>query len=51
MEEFVAHARKAGVERIRTLVDWHQHWDLMGYFRSTGFFPAKTNIILERVIK
>ena len=51
MEEFVSHAGKAGVERIRTMVDWHKQWDLMGFFRGTGFFPARTNVILERVIE
>jgi predicted N-acetyltransferase YhbS len=46
MEEFVSHARKVGVERIRTMVHWDQ-WDLMRFFRATGFSPG-TSIVLER---
>jgi len=48
MEEFILHTRKAGVERIRTMVDWYQ-WDLLGYFRASGFSPG-TSIVLERPV-
>jgi len=50
IEEFVAHTRQAGAQRIRTLVDWSRQWDLMGYFRSSGFTPAGSSIVLERRI-
>lgn len=46
MSEFFAHTRKAGVERVRTIVAWNQ-WELMGYFRAAGFAPG-TCIVLER---
>jgi ribosomal protein S18 acetylase RimI-like enzyme len=46
MEEFLAHAGKAGVERVRTLVDWNQG-DLLDFFRAMGFAPA-TSLVLER---
>lgn len=48
MEEFVNHARKLGVERIRTMVDWTQ-WDLIGYFRALDFKPG-AGIVLERTV-
>lgn len=48
MEGFLAHVRKAGVERVRTMVGWNQ-WGLMGYFRSAGFVPG-TSIVLEREV-
>ncbi|MDM8551130.1 GNAT family N-acetyltransferase [Desulfobacterales bacterium HSG2] len=41
MEEFVAHLRKAGVEKINTLVDWND-WQLIRFFSKNGFEPAKT---------
>jgi predicted N-acetyltransferase YhbS len=50
IEEFVLHTKKAGAERVRTLVDWSQQWDLMGYFRASGFAPAGSSIVLERKI-
>jgi len=50
IEEFIIHTRQAGAQRIRTLVDWSRQWDLMGYFRSTGFAPAGSSIVLEREI-
>lgn len=48
MDEFMNHTRNAGVERIRTMVDWHQ-WDLLGYFHALGFKPG-ASIVLERKI-
>lgn len=48
MEEFLSHTRQAGVERIRTMVDWSQ-WDLLGFFHALGFAPGKS-IVLEREI-
>ena len=50
IEEFVTHTKKAGAERVRTLVNWSQQWDLMGYFRASGFTPAGSSIVLERKI-
>jgi predicted N-acetyltransferase YhbS len=50
IEEFVAHSKKAGAQRVRTMVDWSLQWDLMGYFRSSGFSPAGSKIVLERKI-
>jgi ribosomal protein S18 acetylase RimI-like enzyme len=50
IEEFVNHTRQAGAQRIRTLVDWSRQWDIMGYFRSSGFTPAGSSIVLERKI-
>lgn len=50
IEEFVNHTRQAGAQRIRTLVDWSRQWDIMGYFRSSGFTPAGSSIVLERII-
>ena len=50
IEEFVTHTRQAGAQRIRTLVDWSRQWDIMGYFRSSGFTPAGSSIVLERII-
>lgn len=41
MEEFVAHMKKAGVEKINTLVDWND-WQLIRFFSAGGFNPAKT---------
>jgi len=50
MQALISHARKAGVERLRTIVDWEQH-DLMDYFRAAGFNPAGTSILLERSVE
>jgi predicted N-acetyltransferase YhbS len=50
IEEFVSHTKKAGANRVRTMVDWSQQWDLMGYFRASGFSPAGSSIVLERRI-
>lgn len=50
IEEFIAHTRQAGARRIRTLVDWSRQWDVMGYFRASGFTPAGSSIVLERMI-
>ena len=41
MEEFIGHLRKAGVEKINTLVDWND-WQLIRFFSASGFAPAKT---------
>ena len=40
MKEFVTNLRKAGVERIYTLVNWND-WDLLRFFEKSGFVPAK----------
>jgi ribosomal protein S18 acetylase RimI-like enzyme len=48
MEEFLSHTRNAGVERIRTMVDWSQ-WDLLGFFHALGFAPGRS-IVLEREV-
>ena len=50
IEEFVNHTRQAGARRVRTLVDWSRQWDVMGYFRSSGFTPSGNSIVLEREI-
>ena len=44
--EFFANTRKAGAERVRTMVDWGQG-DLLHFFRKFGFMPGST-IVLER---
>jgi N-acetylglutamate synthase-like GNAT family acetyltransferase len=41
MEEFVTHARAAGVDTIYTLVNWND-WALLRFFEAVGFAPAKT---------
>lgn len=48
MDEYVAHARKLGVERVHTLVDWNQ-WDLMGFFRALGFAPGSAMVLARKV--
>jgi hypothetical protein len=48
MDEYIAHARKMGAERVHTLVDWSQ-WDLMGFFRALGFAPG-ASMVLERKV-
>jgi len=50
IREFVTHTEQLGVERIRTIVDWHGQWDLVEYFRAAGFAPAGTSIVLERQV-
>jgi predicted N-acetyltransferase YhbS len=40
MKEFVTNLKKAGVERIYTLVNWND-WDLLRFFEKSGFVPAK----------
>ena len=45
MDEFIGHLRKAGVEKINTLVDWND-WQLIRFSSASGFAPAKT-IYLE----
>jgi predicted N-acetyltransferase YhbS len=50
IEEFITHTRQAGARRIRTLVDWSRQWDVMGYFRASGFIPSGSSIVLERKI-
>ena len=46
MDELLQHARKLGIERIRTMVSWEQG-DLIGYFRNAGFAPGAC-LVLER---
>lgn len=41
MDEFIGHLRKAGVEKITTLVNWND-WQLIRFFNAAGFNPAKT---------
>ncbi len=41
MDEFIGHLRKAGVQKISTLVDWND-WQLIRFFSASGFGPAKT---------
>jgi len=49
MDEFLAHLRKAGVERINTLVNWND-WQMIRFFNAGGFEPAKTiNLELKLV--
>ena len=48
LEEFIVHLRKAGVEKVNTLVDWND-WQLIRFFSANGFEPAKT-INLELTI-
>ena len=40
MKEFVTNLKKAGVERIYTLVSWND-WDLLRFFEKSDFVPAK----------
>ena len=40
MEAFISHLRKAGVEKVTTLVDWND-WQLTRFFSKVGFEPAK----------
>jgi len=40
METFISHLRKAGVEKVSTLVDWND-WQLTRFFSKIGFEPAK----------
>ena len=40
MKEFVTNLRKAGVERIYTLINWND-WELLRFFEKSGFVPAK----------
>jgi N-acetylglutamate synthase-like GNAT family acetyltransferase len=40
MNEFVRNLRKAGVERIYTLVNW-KDWDLMRFFEKSRFGPGQ----------
>lgn len=48
MDEYIAHARKLGAERVHTLVDWSQ-WDLMGFFRALGFAPGSAMVLARKV--
>jgi len=41
MEEFITHARAAGVDTVYTLVSWND-WALLRFFEAVGFAPAKT---------
>ena len=41
MADFIGHVRKAGVQKINTLVDWND-WQLIRFFSASGFAPAKT---------
>lgn len=46
--ELLAHLRKAGVEKIDTLVNWND-WQLVKFLNLNGFKPS-TKISLEREI-
>jgi ribosomal protein S18 acetylase RimI-like enzyme len=46
MEEFTSHLRKAGVEKLNTLVSWND-WQLVRFFSASGFAPSQV-INLER---
>ena len=48
VDEYKSHARKAGVNRLHTLVDWND-WKLIHFFDSVGFSPAKTLSLEARV--
>ena len=39
--EFINYLRKAGVNKINTLVDWN-NWQLIRFFSANGFEPART---------
>ncbi len=41
MDAFVTHLRKAGVEKLTTLVNWND-WQLIRFFNISGFQPAKS---------
>jgi ribosomal protein S18 acetylase RimI-like enzyme len=41
LDEYKSHARKAGVKRLHTLVEWND-WKLIHFFDSMGFSPART---------
>lgn len=41
MEEFITHARVAGVDTVYTLVNWND-WALLRFFEAVGFTPATT---------
>jgi ribosomal protein S18 acetylase RimI-like enzyme len=40
MEEFISHLRKAGVEKLNTLVGWND-WQLIRFFSANGFVPSR----------
>ncbi len=40
MEEFIGHLRKAGVEKVNTLVDWND-WQLIRFFSDNGPRPCE----------
>ncbi len=47
MEELVAALRKAGVEKVSTLVNWDD-WEMLHFFASKGFKPGTAlNLILS----
>lgn len=49
MQDFISHLRRAGVEKVNTLVDWND-WRLLKFFNANGFEPART-ISLELNLK
>ncbi len=47
MEELTAALKKAGVEKISTLVEWND-WQMLNFFASSGFQPGTAlNLILH----
>ncbi len=50
LDEYKSHARAAGVSRLHTLVEWND-WQLIHFFDSAGFSPAKTLSLETRIGK
>jgi ribosomal protein S18 acetylase RimI-like enzyme len=48
LEEFVRHAKTAGVNSIQTLVDWNDT-QLLKFFNRSGFAPSKTLNLEKRI--
>ncbi len=48
LDEYKNHARAAGVKRLHTLVEWND-WQLIHFFDSAGFSPARTLSLESRI--
>jgi len=49
IDEFVAHLKHLGVQRLNTLVDVNDK-DLIAFFNANDFSPAKSVVSLERTL-
>ncbi|MDH5561458.1 MAG: GNAT family N-acetyltransferase [Deltaproteobacteria bacterium] len=41
LEQFMQNVKALKVQYIDTLVDWDQNFDLLGFFRASGFNPGR----------